>query len=122
MKIFEILWWYMAQNILEYEFYRRARRTLRHPMRFAIDAAEMLATGMLAGDHEEDMCDTTTTKAVEALGNAKIMYGEDAATRELEVGHLRIGEYGKVKGMVKDKKYGSYRSPQNPEWDDFMGE
>ncbi|KAJ3121991.1 hypothetical protein HK100_012171 [Physocladia obscura] len=120
MKSFEILWWFMAQSAIEYEFYRRARRTLRHPIRFALDAAEMLATGMKAGENNDDVCDTTTTRAIEALGNSRIMYGEDMVTKDMEVGHLRIGQYGKVKGMVPEKRYGTYRLSQNPEWDDFM--
>ncbi|ORY46794.1 hypothetical protein BCR33DRAFT_764513 [Rhizoclosmatium globosum] len=121
MKVFEIMWWAMAQNAIEYESYRRARRALRHPLRFAIDAAEMLATGMAAGEREEDICDLTTTRAIEELGNARIMYGEDSTTRDLDVGHLRIAEYGKVKTIVKDKKYGTYRPSAHPEWDEFIG-
>ncbi|KAJ3030263.1 UNVERIFIED_CONTAM: hypothetical protein HDU68_009660 [Siphonaria sp. JEL0065] len=121
MKCFEIMWWFMAQNAIEYSAYRRARRALRHPLRFAIDASEMLATGMAAGEHEDDICDTTTTRAIEELGNARVMYGEDIMTRDMEVGHLRIGEYGKVKAIVKDKKYGTYRASVHPEWDEFVG-
>ncbi|KAI8612744.1 hypothetical protein BC830DRAFT_1135299 [Chytriomyces sp. MP71] len=120
IKCFEILWWYMAQNGIEYESYRRARRVLRHPMRFALDAAEMLATGMASGDHDDDICDATTTRAIEELGNARIVYGEDILTREMEVGHLRIGEYGKIKSIHKDKRYGTFRPSLNPEWDEFI--
>ncbi|KAJ3223855.1 hypothetical protein HDU81_008942 [Chytriomyces hyalinus] len=121
IKCFEILWWYMAQNGVEYESYRRARRMLKHPLRFAIDAAEMLASGMAAAEHEEDTCDATTTRVIEELGNPRILYGEDLTTREMEVGHLRIGEFGKVKGILKGKKYGTYRASAHTEWEDFVG-
>ncbi|KAJ3064113.1 hypothetical protein HDU98_000161 [Podochytrium sp. JEL0797] len=121
VKAFEIMWWFMAQNAIEYEAYRRARRSLRHPFRFAMDAAEMLSTGMQAGENEEDVCDLSTMRAVEELGNTRIMYGEDMLTRDMEVGHLRIGENGKIKSIVKDKKYGTYRASQHPEWDEFIG-
>ncbi|KAJ3069941.1 hypothetical protein HDU98_007014 [Podochytrium sp. JEL0797] len=120
MKAFEIMWWFMAQNSVDYQAYRRARRSLRHPLRFAIDAAEMLATGMKAGERGEDICDATTTRVIEELGNARIMYGEDIVTRDMEKGHLRIAEFGKVKSVLKDKRYGTFRVSQNPEWDEFM--
>ncbi|KAJ3346322.1 hypothetical protein HDU83_003172 [Entophlyctis luteolus] len=120
VKCFEIMWWFMAQTSLDYESYRRARRALRHPMRFAIDAAEMLATGMEAGERGDDICDATTTRAIEELGNSRIMYGEDIVTREMKVGHLRIAEYGKVKSILPGKKYGTYKPSQYPEWDEFV--
>ncbi|KAI8612412.1 hypothetical protein BC830DRAFT_1171102 [Chytriomyces sp. MP71] len=115
IKCFEILWWYMAQNGMEFESYLRARRVLRHPMRFALDAAEMLATGMAVGEHDDDICDAITTRAIEELGNARIVYGEDKLTREMVVGLLRIGEYGKIKIIIKEKGYGTLRPSMNPE-------
>ncbi|ORY37405.1 hypothetical protein BCR33DRAFT_789683 [Rhizoclosmatium globosum] len=119
MKAFEILWWFMSQNGIELHAYRRARRVFRHPLRLAIDAAELMVSGMDAGDREEDICDITTTKAIEELGEPRIVFGEDLVTREMEKGHLRIGEYGKVKSILKEKEYGTYKPSKHSEWEEF---
>ncbi|KAJ3127080.1 hypothetical protein HK100_009921 [Physocladia obscura] len=120
MKAFEILWWFMAQIRIEFHALKRARRSLRHPMRFAMDIAEMLVMGMEAGKNGDDICDITLKKAIEELGAPKVVYGEDLVTREMENGHLRIGEYGKVKSILKDKDYGTCRKSLHPEWDEFV--
>ncbi|KAJ3241282.1 Potassium/sodium hyperpolarization-activated cyclic nucleotide-gated channel 3 [Chytriomyces hyalinus] len=121
VKLFEILWWYMAQSGLEYHSYRRARRSLRNPMRFAVDAAEMLAGGLQAGINEEDPCDVANSKAIEELGDSRIMYGEDLSTREMPLGHLRIGEYGKVKSIQKERQFGTVDDEEIAELDELLG-
>ncbi|KAJ3235525.1 hypothetical protein HDU78_005141 [Chytriomyces hyalinus] len=121
VKLFEILWWYMAQTGLEYHSYRRARRSLRNPMRFAVDSAEMLAGGLQAGLNEEDPCDVANSKAIEELGESRIMYGEDLSTREMALGHLRIGEYGKVKSIQKERRFGTVDDEEIAELDELLG-
>ncbi|KAJ3351123.1 hypothetical protein HDU83_009202 [Entophlyctis luteolus] len=112
VKLFEILWWTMSQtaNPTELAFaYQRARRSVRHPFRFAIDASEMLATGMATAVTDCDVCDLDTTRAIEELGSARIIYGEDSNQLYDDFGHLRIGEYGKVKNMTQTQKYGTLK-------------
>ncbi|KAJ3084370.1 hypothetical protein HDU99_001405 [Rhizoclosmatium hyalinum] len=122
VKLFEIIWWSFAQTETDaYHAYRRARRLLRHPMRFAMDMAEMLQFGMEAGKKEEDVCDVNTTRAIEELGGGRIHYGEDAVTTECEAGHLRIAEYGKVKSILPDRMYGTMRINDNFEIDELLG-
>ncbi|KAJ3030258.1 UNVERIFIED_CONTAM: hypothetical protein HDU68_009655 [Siphonaria sp. JEL0065] len=120
MKAFEILWWFMAQNGIELHSYRRARRLLRHPMRFAIEFSETLQTGMGPGERQEDYCDLTTTKIIEEVGNTRLMFGEDIMTRDMDKGHLKLGVYGAVKTIWKDREFGSYRPSDNIEWEDFI--
>ncbi|KAJ3064009.1 anaphase-promoting complex subunit Hcn1 [Podochytrium sp. JEL0797] len=120
VKMFEIIWWYMAQLGLEYSTYRLARRSLRNPIRFAFDMAKMLSMGMQAGLDEEDVCDVSIEKAVEALGKSRLRYGEDLLTKEMTHGNLRIGEHTKVKGIQADRAYGSIHDDEFAELDELL--
>ncbi|KAJ3292353.1 hypothetical protein HDU79_001496 [Rhizoclosmatium sp. JEL0117] len=120
VKLFEILWWFMAQMGLHHHAYRRARRALRNPIRFAMDASEMLALGMKAGEQEDDVCDVTTSKAIEELGSTKVMYGEDLLTKDLFHGHLKIGEKGRVKAILQDRAYGTVHDDELADLDELM--
>ncbi|KAJ3347523.1 Potassium/sodium hyperpolarization-activated cyclic nucleotide-gated channel 3 [Entophlyctis luteolus] len=119
-KLFEILWWAMAQSGLQYFSYRRARRSLRNPMRFAIDAADMFARGLDAGRNEQDVCDLDTTRAISELGAGRIQYGDDLITKDDSIGRLMIGEYGQVKTIVNDRQFGTIQDEEFAELDELL--
>ncbi|KAJ3079897.1 hypothetical protein HDU99_009840 [Rhizoclosmatium hyalinum] len=120
LEVPELGVWMMAQMGLHHHAYRRARRALRNPIRFAMDASEMLALGMKAGEQEDDVCDVTTTKAIEELGSTKVMYGEDLLTKDLFHGHLKICEKGRVKAILQDRAYGTVHDDELADLDELM--
>ncbi|KAJ3011935.1 UNVERIFIED_CONTAM: hypothetical protein HDU68_001451 [Siphonaria sp. JEL0065] len=122
VKLFEILWWALSRTGKEENHgYKRARRSLRHPVRFAMDAAQMLGEGMDCRENGDDVCDTTTDQAIICYGKAKIRYGEDVETVNLEDrGHLRVAQLGKTTSVKEDRLFGSLQESHQPELDEFF--
>ncbi|KAJ3060006.1 anaphase-promoting complex subunit Hcn1 [Podochytrium sp. JEL0797] len=123
LKIFEILWWFMAQTDKDPHAYRRARRVLRHPFRFSLDLSAMLhARTQTSISRASDGCDITTSKMLDETGVLRIMYGEDISRIKNEDGHLRVAEYGKVKSVTEDRKYGTYKISSSQEMDELVAQ
>ncbi|KAJ3204159.1 Potassium/sodium hyperpolarization-activated cyclic nucleotide-gated channel 3 [Entophlyctis luteolus] len=111
---------WLSTGSLQYFSYRRARRSLRNPMRFAIDAADMFARGLDAGRNEQDVCDLDTTRAISELGAGRIQYGDDLITKDDSIGRLMIGEYGQVKTIVNDRQFGTIQDEEFAELDELL--
>ncbi|KAJ1557308.1 hypothetical protein HK405_000295, partial [Cladochytrium tenue] len=121
VKLFEILWWAMMALPPTAPGYRRAVRSLRHPLRFALDTAEMLRKLVIRSTAagEADPCDSSLRATLGVFGNLRVQFGEDNDTVDADEGHLRIGEFGKIAAIRADRKYGSLPPPLNPELDDL---
>ncbi|KAJ3321801.1 hypothetical protein HDU76_014025 [Blyttiomyces sp. JEL0837] len=120
VKLFEIMWWAFTTVKETTPGYHKAIRALTHPVRFALDTAEILTEFINDPESEYDPCDSQLKLIVERFGNGRLMYGEDIQTLEEERGHLRIGRYGKVRKMDKDRTYGSGMQPLNPELEELL--
>ncbi|KAJ3025339.1 UNVERIFIED_CONTAM: hypothetical protein HDU68_007249 [Siphonaria sp. JEL0065] len=118
VKLFEILWWFLMRVTSNMNGYKKVRRSLRHPVRFAMDMAQTFAETL--ADYDEDVCDVTTEAAISAFGHSRLMYGEDIETNEDERGHLRIGPAGKITSVKEGRQYGTFRESNRPELDEFF--
>ncbi|KAJ3321800.1 hypothetical protein HDU76_014024, partial [Blyttiomyces sp. JEL0837] len=71
-------------------------------------------------ESEYDPCDSQLKFIVDRYGRGRLMYGEDARTVDNERGHLRVGRYGKVRKVEKERTYGSGMQPLNPELEKLL--
>ncbi|KAJ1560253.1 hypothetical protein HK405_007720 [Cladochytrium tenue] len=119
VKVFEILWWALTAAPGRTPGYQRAGRTLRHPVRFAVDSALMLGGFVADRERDQDLCQAMLGTVSSRFGDGRLQFGEDVDYVQRATGHLRIGEYGKVCAIQPDRKYGTLPPPPNVEFDNL---
>ncbi|KAJ3328502.1 hypothetical protein HDU76_009839 [Blyttiomyces sp. JEL0837] len=121
VKLFEIMWWAFTTAKETTPGYHKAIRALNHPLRLAIDTSEALKEFTSRDSTNEfDPCDSPLKLIAEKYGGKRLMYGEDSRTVDENRGHLRIGKYGTVRKLEKDRTYGSGMQPLNPELEEYL--